>query len=120
LLVRQDDNELLATVSRETDLKRLKNVPQLGSQFRSLKSKLDPAHRRCVIPYRATECLDEFGAPGPVTYLKMDVDPSAAGYSTTTRAMIPMPHSSGGTYAGPDPDPYIRAALIRELGRQQF
>ena len=37
-----DDNEPLAAVSRETDLKRFKNVPQLGSQFRSLKSKLDP------------------------------------------------------------------------------
>jgi hypothetical protein len=26
----------------------------------------------------------------------------------------------GGTYAGSDPDPNIRAALIREFGRQKF
>jgi hypothetical protein len=43
-------------------------------------------------------------------------DPSAGFYNP---AKDPNAVYSGGTYAGSDPDPNIRAALIRELGRRR-
>ena len=45
-------------------------------------------------------------AAGPYVGYNPCSDPNAAFY--------------GGTYVGSDPDPNIRAALIREFGRQKF
>jgi hypothetical protein len=58
-------------------------------------------------------------APGPVAYNGC-FDPNAAlaaGYVGYNPCNDPNAVFVGGTYAGSDPDPNIRAALIREFGR---
>ena len=53
-----------------------------------------------------------------VTYLRNGCfDPNAAGYLGYNPCNDPNAVFVGGTYVGSDPDPNIRAALIREFGR---
>jgi len=57
----------------------------------------------------------------PATYLNNCFDPNyalAAGYAGYNPCNDPNAVFVGGTYAGSDPDPNIRAALIREFGRR--
>jgi hypothetical protein len=57
----------------------------------------------------------------PVTYLYNRCDPNAvfaAGYAGYNPCNDPNAVFVAGTYAGSDPDPNIRAALIREFGRR--
>jgi hypothetical protein len=57
------------------------------------------------------------GAPAP---LHVGCDPtaaSAAGYAGYNPCNDPNAAFVGGSYAGSDPDPRIRAALIREFGK---
>jgi hypothetical protein len=56
----------------------------------------------------------------PTTYLSngcFDSNAAAAGYVGYNPCNDPNAVFVGGTYAGSDPDPNIRAALIREFGR---
>jgi len=60
------------------------------------------------------------GAP-VASYLYHRCDPNAAlaaGYAGYNPCNDPNAVFVGGTYAGSDPDPNIRAALIREFGRR--
>jgi hypothetical protein len=57
----------------------------------------------------------------PATYLNYCFDPNAAvaaGYVGYNPCNDPNAVFVGSTYAGSDPDPNIRGALIREFGRQ--
>jgi hypothetical protein len=57
----------------------------------------------------------------PVTHLYNRCDPNAvlaAGYAGYNLCNEPNAVFVAGTYAGADPDPNIRAALIREFGRR--
>jgi hypothetical protein len=59
-----------------------------------------------------------YGAPPSDTYFGSPSNvPNASLYNP---AKDPNAVYYGGTYAGSDPDPNIRAALIREFGRQKF
>jgi hypothetical protein len=56
-----------------------------------------------------------YGAPSSETYFHGPTNDANAFYNP---AKDPNAVYYGGTYAGSDPDPNIRAALIREFGRQ--
>jgi hypothetical protein len=58
-----------------------------------------------------------YGAPSLHTYFG---NLSNAPNSLYNPARDPNAVYSGGTYAGSDPDPNIRAALIREFGRRSY
>jgi hypothetical protein len=60
-----------------------------------------------------------YGAPSPYSYNQCDPNAlSAAGYAGYNPCNDPNAVFVGGTYAGSDPDPNIRAALVREFGRK--
>ena len=59
-----------------------------------------------------------YGAPPSDTYFHNPTnDPNAGFYNPV---YDPNAVYVGGTYAGSDPDPNIRAALAREFGRRSF
>jgi hypothetical protein len=74
----------------------------------------------CAIAATSTTAMARsrhYGAPRPDTYFGyLGNDPNASFYNP---AKDPNAVYSGGTYAGSDPDPNIRAALIREFGRRR-
>jgi hypothetical protein len=73
----------------------------------------------CAIAVTATTAIARsrhYGAPPSATYFgNPSYSPSAGFYNP---ANDPDAVSVGGTYAGSDPDPNIRAALRREFGRR--
>jgi hypothetical protein len=74
----------------------------------------------CGIAVTATTAMArsrQYGVPPFHTYFG---NPSNAPNSLYNPAKDPNAVYYGGTYAGSDPDPNIRAALIREFGRRSY